>query len=83
MYKKIAPILRITASEASEQYPDNFILMRMDSNNPSDDMGTVLYIGDDGDELFSLVMKLEDRSNCGVVEGLNHQRSLGGIVIGS
>ena len=83
MYKKIEPALRMTANEASVQYPDDFILMRMDSMNPSDDMGSILFIGDDSDELYSLVMKLDDRSNCGVVEGLNHMRSLGGIVVGS
>ena len=82
MYKKIEPSLRMTANEASERYPDSYIVMRMDSMNPSNDMGTVLYIGDDGDELFSLVMKFDDPSLCGVTEGLNHMRSLGGIVIG-
>ena len=83
MYKKTESELRMTANEASERYPDSFILMRMDSTNPSDDMGTVLFIGDDGDELFSLVMKLDDPSNCGVTEGLNHLRSLGGVVVGA
>ena len=77
MYNKIEPNLRMTANEASEQYPDSYILMRMDSMIPSDDMGTILYIGDYGDELFSLVMKLDDPSLCGVTEGLNHMRSLG------
>ena len=73
----------MTANEASMKYPDEFILMKMDSMNPSDDMGTILYIGDDGDELFSLTTKFNDPSLCGVVEGLNHLRSLGGIVVGS
>ena len=31
MYKKIEPPLRMTANEASERYPDNFIVMQMDS----------------------------------------------------
>ena len=83
MYRKIEPALRITANEASERYPDSYILMRMDSMSPSDDMGSVLYIGDDGDELFALVMKLDDPSLCGVTEGLNHRRSLGGVVVGA
>ena len=82
MHRKIEPALRMTANEASLKYPDEFILMRMDSMDPSNDMGTVLYIGDDGDELFSLVMKLDDPSLCGVTEGMNHRRSLGGVVIG-
>ena len=82
MYRKIEPALRMTANEASAKYPDEFILMRMDSMNPSNDMGTVLYIGDDSDELFSLIMKLDDPSLCGVTEGMNHRRSLGGVVVG-
>ena len=83
MYREIEPVLRMTANEASERYPDEFIMMRMDSMDPSNDMGTVLYIGDDGDELFALVMRLDDPSLCGVTEGLNHQRSLGGVVVGA
>ena len=83
MYRKIEPVLRMTAKEASERYPNEFIMMRMDSMDPSNDMGTVLYIGDDGDELFALVMRLDDHNLCGVTEGLNHRRSLGGIVVGA
>ena len=83
MYQRITSTLRMTANEASVHYPDSYIIMRMDSMNPSNDMGIVLYIGDDGDELFSLVMNFDDPTNCGVVEGLNHLRSLGGIVIGT
>ena len=83
MYRKIEPSLHMTANEASEQYPDSYILMRMDSIHPTNDMGTILYIGDDGDELFSLIMKLDDPSLCGVSEGLNLMRSLGGVVIGA
>ena len=83
MYKKIEPALRMTANEAAERYPDSFILMRMDSMSPSNDMGTALYLGDDGDELFALAMKFDDPTNCGVTEGLNHRRSLGGVVVGA
>ena len=73
----------MTANEASELYPDSFIIMRMDSMDISNRIGTVLYIGDTQSELFSVVMKLEDPSLCGVIEGVNHQRSsLGGVVIG-
>jgi hypothetical protein len=46
-------------------------------------MGTILYIGDDGDALFAFAMKLDDPTNCGVKEGLNHRRSLGGVVVGA
>ena len=83
MYNKIEPALRMTRNEASERYPDSFILMRMDSMSLSNDVGTVLYVGDDGDELFSLAVNFDDPSLCGVVDGLNHRRSLGGIVVGA
>jgi hypothetical protein len=82
MYKKIEPALRMASNEAAEHYPDSYILIRRDSMNPSDDMGTVLYVGDDSRELFALVMKLDDPTNCGVSEGLNLRRSLGGVVVG-
>ena len=82
MYRKIEPTLRMTANEASESYPDEYIVIRMDSRNLPNDIGTVVYVGDDGDELFSLVMKLDDPSLFRVTEGLNHRCSLGGIVVG-
>ena len=79
MYRKLEPVLRMTANEASERYPDSFIIMQMDSKNLSNDMGTVLYVGDDGDELFSLVMKFIDPSIYRVIERLIHLRSLEGL----
>ena len=82
MYKKIEPVLRMTRNEASERYPDNYILIRWDGKNPSDTIGTVLYIGDDRREMFSLAVNQNDPANCGVSEGLNLQRSLGGVVAG-
>jgi hypothetical protein len=83
MITKIDPPLRMTSNEAAALYPDNYILMRMDSKSPSNDMGTVLYIGDDDDTLFAFALKLDDPNLCGVTEGLNHRRSLGGVVIGA
>ena len=80
MYHRIEEVLRMTNHEASERYPDFYILMQMD--NMRSQSGAVLYIGDDQQELFSLLMSL-DTPYCGVIEGLNHQRSLGGIVVGS
>ena len=82
MYRKIEPTLRMTANEASEHYPDSFIIMQMDSMDLSDDIGTVLYVGDNRRELYSLIVSLS-QPFCGVVEGLNHQRSLGGVVVGA
>ena len=81
MYRKIEPPLRMTANEASERYPDNFIVMQMDSMDLSDDVGTVLYVGDDRRELYRLIISL-NKPFCGVREGLNHRRSLGGVVVG-
>ena len=83
MYRRVEPVLRMTSNEACVRYPDEFVLMRMDSMNPSDDMGTVLYVGDDFEELSYFVMTLDDPTNCGVTEGLNHRRSLGGVVVGA
>ena len=81
MYKKIDPALRMTANEASARYPDSFILMQMDSMSLSADVGTALFIGDDRNELYDVIISL-NRSLCGIVDGLNHQRSLGGVVVG-
>ena len=82
MYHEIEEKPHMTDIEASERYPDSFIIMRMDSMDISNQMGRVLYIGNNQSELISLIMEFEDLSNCGVVEGLNLQRSLGGVVVG-
>ena len=81
MYKKIEPALRMTRNEASAYYPESFIIMQMDSMDLSDDVGTVLYVGDNQRELYSLVVSLSLPFS-GVVEGLEHRRSLGGVVVG-
>ena len=81
MYRKIEPSLRMTANEASEHFPDSFIVMQMDSMSLSDDVGTVLYVGDDRSELYDVIISL-NRPFCGVHEGINHRRSLGGVVVG-
>jgi hypothetical protein len=82
MYQKIEVNLRMTENEAAERYPDSFVIFRRDSMILSNQMGTVLYVGDDGDELFSLITSFDDPSYCGVLEGLNYRRSLGGVVVG-
>ena len=83
MYRRIEPVRRMTTNEASEQYPDYYIIMRMESTSMSDEIGDVLYVGDNKRELFSIVMNLNDHAVCGVIEGLNHRRSLGGVVVGA
>ena len=83
MYHEVEGSPRMTANEACARYPDSFVVMRMDSMDISNRIGTALYIGDDYNELFSLIMEFEDPSLCGVIEGLNHRRSLGGIVVGA
>jgi len=81
MYRKIEPALRMTANEASAHYPDEFIIMQMDSMDLSDDIGTVLYVGNERRELYALVVSL-NLPYSGIVEGLNYYRnSLGGVVV--
>jgi len=82
MYQEVDVSSRMTENEASEQFPDSFVVMRMDSTSLSDRIGTALYVGDDYFELFSLISGFDNPSLYGVVEGLNRQRSLGGIVVG-
>ena len=79
MYQRIEDIQRMTDNEASVRYPDSYILVRWDSMNS--EMGTILYVGDNMGELISLAMT-QNEPYCGIVEGLNLRRSLGGIVVG-
>ena len=44
----------------------------MDCVSLSGEMGTVLYVGDDGDELFALAMTFDNPNLYGVVDGLNY-----------
>ena len=81
MYKEVTERQRMTMHEASERYPDKYILMQMENRELFNPTGTVLYIGDDGDELFSVQVRSKIPLGL-VVEGLNHQRSFGGIAIG-
>ena len=79
MYQKVKEEPRMTDIEGSIRYPDSYIIMRRD--NMDSETGTVLYLGDNMGELISLAYTLEE-SFYGIVEGLNHQRSLGGVVVG-
>ena len=81
MYRRIDGDLRMTSNDAAAHFPDEFILIQRDSRD-FNTVGAVLYVGDDDDELFSLMMKLDTPLGL-VVEGLNHRRSLGGIVVGT
>jgi len=80
MYERIDNNTRMTDVEASVLYPDSYYAMRKDSRTSQ--TGTVLFIGDNQSELFRLVLNLDDPTNCGVHEGLNLRRSLGGVVVG-
>ena len=54
--------------------------MRMD--NMEDDTGTILYIGDTEKELLDLFAnELKDTSLCGIIEGINKQCTIGGVVV--
>ena len=79
MYQRIDDNPQMTDNEASEYYPDSYILVRWDRMDS--EMGTVLYVGDNMGELMSLAYA-QNEPYCGVVEGLNHRRSLGGVVVG-
>ena len=82
MYRKVEPTLRMTENEASAHYPNEFIIMQMDSMDLSDDVGTVLYVGNNEREICTLLVSL-NLPFSGVVEGLNYYRnSLGGVVVG-
>ena len=81
MYQRIENNQRMTMHEASERYPDSYILMQMDDRELFNPTGIVLYVGDNGDELFSVQVRSSIPLGL-VVEGLNHQRSMGGIVVG-
>ena len=76
MYERVDNV-RVTDIEASVLYPDMYFAMRMDDRTGQ--MGTVLYIGDDQSELLRLILNLDDFSNCGIHEGRNLRRSLGGV----
>jgi len=84
MYEAVKGSPRMTQNQATEHYPDHYILMQQDNQYELyDPMGTVLYIGDDGDELFSLQVKLPVPRGC-VNEGINIQkRCIGGVVVGN
>ena len=81
MYSRVEENLHMTRSEVSERYPDSYILMQRDNRDLFDPAGNILFIGDNYDELFSLMMRSDIPLGL-VVEGLNHQYSLGGIVVG-
>ena len=73
MYEKIEENLRMTYIEASAKYPDSYIIMRMDDYISQ--MGTVLYVGDNQNELAAVLMQLENQNHCGIIEGLNYHRN--------
>ena len=83
MYKKIENSPRMTMHEASTHYPNGYILMQMEKSNMVNPAGIILYIGDDGDELFSLQVRQPVPRGI-VFEGdtLQLRYSLGGIVVG-
>jgi hypothetical protein len=80
VYKEIKDTPRMHENEAVSAYPDKYILMRMDGIGSQ--MGMVLFVGDTEKELIKLLMQLENSTYCGVFEGTNIRRSLGGVVVG-
>jgi hypothetical protein len=84
MYKKIEEPPRMTDNEASETYPDYYILMQRDGKKAFEQSGTVLFIGDNDDELFSLQVNIPVLHGV-IIEGINITRRLclGGLVVGA
>ena len=82
MYRKIEGSPRMTRNEATEHYPDNYILMQRDNRDTFDPSGIVLYVGDDFDELFSLQVDLPVSLGV-VIEGINisSRLTLGDLVV--
>ena len=82
MIIKVEEVLRMTSYEAKEKYPNNYIIMRMDSME--DDMGTILYFGDTFEEALEIMNTLRGTGNsglCGILEGYNKQCTFGGVVV--
>ena len=82
MYTKVEDDMRMSCNEASERYPDSYILIQRDNRDMFDPVGAVLYVGDDFNELFSLQVNLPVPLGV-VVEGTNRSCSLGGVVVGT
>ena len=81
MYRKIDENARMTDIEATECYPDSYIIMRVDDMESP--MGTVLYVGSTQKEMIEVLKQFEDRKFCGILERINLQRSFGRVVIKS
>ena len=79
MYRRIDETRRMTDNEACEHYPDSYIAVQRDSMDG--EVGTILYVGDNMGELITLIIE-RNEPFCGIVEGLNLRRSLGGVVVG-
>jgi hypothetical protein len=73
---------RMTRNQASEKYPDSYILMQRDNRDIFDPTGVILYVGDDYDELFSLQVDLPVKLGV-VIEGINisSRMTLGDLVV--
>ena len=78
MYKEINQ--RMTSVDASEKFPDSYIIMRMDGFES--DIGTVLFTGKNKNELRAILRGLENQMFCGIIEGVNFGRNcIGGVVV--
>jgi hypothetical protein len=71
--------LRMTESQAAEKFPNEYILMRMDNNDPDCETGIVLKVGKRKD-VFNTLDGLENKHNSFLFEGINLRNNLGGIV---
>jgi hypothetical protein len=79
MYTKMEKVQRMHEIEAVKQYPNSYIVMRMDGMESQ--MGEVMFVCDTESEAVAQILGLDDQMYCGVLEGQNFRRSLGGVVV--
>jgi len=79
MYREVNK--QMTDNQAVKDFPNSYIAMRRNDNRLAQE-GLALYEGDNEEELFDMILKRLDKSRCIIIEGVNHRRSLGGLLKG-
>jgi hypothetical protein len=73
VYTKLEDTERLTSIQTCEKYPDNYVLMRMDSRDPMS-LGDLLFIGDEQMEMLNVMLTLNDGARYKVIEGTNFRK---------
>jgi hypothetical protein len=71
---------RVTDTEAGNQFPNSYVLMRRDSDKLGEESGVILWLGDDEKEVYKQLGSLDDLGNCTVVTGIDKSYSLLGSI---